>query len=89
MTSQKCKYAERCPVFSGELKEEDKPLFIYHNIFCKAGPRGWNACKRFNLYELGTDPGLSILPENNEPVEDIVPRIKGENSENEQHPGSD
>ncbi len=81
MTKQKCNYADQCPVFSGELKENDKPLFLYQNIFCLAGRRGWNACKRHNLYEMDIDPGSTVLPENNEPVEDLVRRLQNENSE--------
>ena len=75
MTKQKCNFIEQCPVFSGKLKEDDKPLFLYHNVFCLAGQKGWNACKRHNLYELDVDPGDAILPENNEPVEDLVGRL--------------
>lgn len=76
MAKQKCNYAEKCPVFSGELKEDEKPTFLYHNIFCKAGYRGWNACKRYNIYELGITPDVAILPENNEPVEVLMKRTE-------------
>jgi len=80
MTKQKCNYADRCPVFSGELKEDDKPLFLYHNIFCLSGRRGWNACKRHNLYEMNIDPGKKILPENNDPLEELSDKLSDHNT---------
>lgn len=80
MAQNKCKYAEKCPVYAGALKEADKPVFLYHNVFCLAGSKGWHACKRYHVYEEGIDPTESTLPENNEPVEDIIKHLRENNT---------
>jgi hypothetical protein len=75
MRKEKCKYADECPVFEGKVKKTDKPLFLYHNIFCYAGSRGFNACKRYQVYELGVNPPISLLPENEETLEKIITKL--------------
>jgi hypothetical protein len=72
MGNIKCKYSTTCPVFQGTLKEEDKPSFVSRNIFCNRGFKGWNACKRFHVYELGVDPPKDLLPGNRDSIENIL-----------------
>lgn len=76
MAIRKCKYTTSCPVFNGTLKEQDKPSFMYQNVFCNRGRDGWNACKRFHVYELGVDPPKDLLPGNSESVEHILSKNK-------------
>ena len=76
MGNRKCKYSATCPIFIGTLKEEDKPTFMYKNIFCNRGVRGWNACKRFQVYEVNVDPPKDLLPGNSDNVETILSRNK-------------
>ncbi len=72
MGNGKCKYSNSCPVFQETLKEEGKPSFIYRNVFCNRGTDGWNACKRFHIYELDIDPPKDLLPGNSDGIENIV-----------------
>lgn len=76
MLSRKCKYATSCPVFNGTLKEQDKPSFMYRNVFCHSEKGGWNTCKRFHIYELGNDPPQDLLPGNRESIEHILSNNK-------------
>ena len=72
MSNKKCQYASTCPVFFGALKDEDKPSFIYRNVFCNRGSSGWNACKRFQVYELGIEPPKELLPGSKEKIESFI-----------------
>ena len=76
MANRKCKYSSSCPVFKGTLKEKDKASFMYRNVFCNRGNNGWNACKRFHVYELDIDPPLELLPGSQESIERIISQKK-------------
>ncbi|MBC8488199.1 MAG: hypothetical protein H8D45_19395, partial [Bacteroidetes bacterium] len=71
----KCKYVGVCPVYNGKLKEKDKPAFLYRNVFCERGYKGWNACKRYLVAQYNIEPPDYLLPEDKETTEDIVTRI--------------
>jgi hypothetical protein len=64
-----CKYAEKCIVFKKGIPESDQPKYLIHNVFCKRGFKGWEACKRFEMYKMNIEPTDAILPGNDEPVE--------------------
>ncbi|MCD4697236.1 MAG: hypothetical protein K8S16_13445 [Bacteroidales bacterium] len=72
----KCKYADQCLIYKKATKDIDKPDFLVLNVFCKRGFKGWNACKRFKIYELGTDPPKDLLPGNSDSIENILSKNK-------------
>jgi len=43
----RCRFAEECPIFKGELKVSETPLPIFRNVFCNRGMKGWKNCDRF------------------------------------------
>lgn len=47
----RCRFADDCPIFSGELKVNQTPLPIHRNVFCNRGMKGWKNCERFNELE--------------------------------------
>jgi hypothetical protein len=57
-----CKYAKDCSVYNNENNNIKKPIFLVRNVFCNRGPKGWNNCKRFLLYEQGEDVPDSMTP---------------------------
>ena len=76
MANRKCKYSSSCPVYKGALKERNKPSFMYKNVFCERGMDGWNACKRFHVYEMGFDPPNDLFPGNSDSIEHILSKNK-------------
>ncbi len=43
----RCRFADSCPIFKGELKVSETPLPIHRNVFCNRGMKGWKNCERF------------------------------------------
>jgi len=76
MGNRKCKYAEKCIVYTDSEKVTGNPEFLVHNVFCNRGFKGWNACKRYQIYELDIDPPKDLLPGNIESIEDILSKNK-------------
>ena len=72
MNNRKCKYAGVCPVFNGKLNEKDKPTFMYRNIFCERGNKGWNACKRYQVAQYNIDLPENLFPGDSRTIEEIV-----------------
>ncbi len=66
--ADKCKYAEKCIIYKKVPKEFDQPKFLIHNVFCHRGYKGWNACKRYQVYETNNEPSDDILPGNSERI---------------------
>lgn len=57
-----CKYAEKCIIFKNGIQDSDQPKYLIHNVFCKRGFKGWEACKRYKMYEINIEPSNDILP---------------------------
>lgn len=70
--ADKCKYAEKCIIFNKGIPGRDQPKYLIHNVFCKRGYKGWDACKRHKMYEVNIEPMDDILPGNDEPVETLA-----------------
>jgi len=70
--AKNCQYAEKCIIFEKGIPESDQPKYLIHNIFCTRGYKGWEACKRYKMYEMNIEPLDDIFPGNDEPVETIA-----------------
>ena len=46
-----CKYARECPLFQGTDYKEELPHFLYKNVFCMRGYKGWKNCIKFEEFE--------------------------------------
>ncbi|PTN05944.1 hypothetical protein [Mangrovibacterium marinum] len=55
---QRCPHANQCPVFAGKHKTPGLPLFLYRNVFCHRGQKGWDNCQQYKEFE---------IPENQKP----------------------
>ncbi|SHF26527.1 hypothetical protein SAMN05444274_104228 [Mariniphaga anaerophila] len=46
-----CKHSGKCSVYQNKNSKVSNNIFIVKNVFCNRGPKGWNNCKRFRMYE--------------------------------------
>ncbi len=67
-----CPKTEKCPLFQGEMLVSKKAQDIYMRIFCKAGEKGRNRCRRFQLVKEGFNPASDIMPNDDRTVDDII-----------------
>lgn len=67
-----CKNYEKCPIYSGILKDKTTTAAGYRRQFCDAGQSGWTKCKRYQVKEAtGTCPA-NLLPNSFKSLEDII-----------------
>lgn len=69
MADQICPKAEKCPVFN--VIEGTMLQMSYKNLFCKAGPQAYQACKRFQLSERHGIVPEDLLPNDERHVDEI------------------
>ncbi len=67
-----CPKTEKCPLFQGEMLASKKAQEIYMRIYCTAGEKGRNRCKRFMLVKEGYKPAPDIMPNDDRTVEQII-----------------
>jgi len=67
-----CPKYEKCPLFNGEILTSEKATEIYKKIYCKAGEKGRNRCKRFMLVKEGYKPSHDLMPNDERSVEQII-----------------
>ena len=58
----RCKYAEECPVYSGETEVDQMPLHLLRNVFCNRGNKGWKNCSRFLMLEQDQEVTDAVNP---------------------------
>lgn len=44
----RCKFASKCPVYRGNNNNIKIPHFLYKNIYCNRGIKGWSYCYTYN-----------------------------------------
>lgn len=69
---QICKNFEKCPIYSGVLKDKEVATLSYKKQYCEAGPVGWNKCKRFLVKEKSGKCPPELLPNSFKSVDDII-----------------
>lgn len=47
----RCKYANECPVYLAKSYNGDIPHYLFKNIYCNRGKKGWINCDTYNAYE--------------------------------------
>jgi hypothetical protein len=70
-----CKNYEKCPIYSGILKDKATTAQGYKKQFCDAGEAGWSKCKRFLVKEATGKCPADLLPNSFKSVEDIISTI--------------
>jgi len=53
---QKCEYTDDCTVFNSKEETNGTPVYIYRNVFCNRGYKGWKNCEQYIEYKLNTIP---------------------------------
>lgn len=67
-----CKNFEKCPIYSGILKNMEFTARAYRVQYCDAGYDGWKTCKRYQVKErVGKCPD-GLLPNSKKSVDEII-----------------
>jgi hypothetical protein len=67
-----CKNFEKCPIYSGVLKDRNVTSKVLRIQFCDAGERGWQSCKRYMVKEKAGKCPPDLLPNNPKSIEVII-----------------
>lgn len=59
---QICKNYEKCPIYSGILRDKEITAKGYKKQYCEAGESGWSNCRRFQVKELTGKCPPDLLP---------------------------
>ncbi len=62
MEQDLCPKHANCPLFRGEMLASKKAQEIYMRLYCEAGEKGRNRCKRFILSEAGEAVPHNLMP---------------------------
>lgn len=57
-----CKNYEKCPIYTGVLKDKTVTSAVYKKQYCEAGEKGWNSCKRYLVKEATGKCPPDLLP---------------------------
>lgn len=47
---KRCRFATECPIYNGKIEIDKMPKYLYRNVFCERGEKGWNNCKQYSEY---------------------------------------
>ena len=72
---KKCKYFEKCPIYSGVLIGKESKANNYKKVYCETD-EGWNNCKRFIVKEQTGRCPFDLLPNSFKEIEDIIKEMK-------------
>ena len=67
-----CQNYEKCPIYSGVLKDMSFTSGAYKQTYCDAGSQGWNQCKRYQVKARTGKCPPDLLPNSKKTVEEIA-----------------
>ena len=68
-----CTKYKSCPIFSGEAFKRSNSADIYKKLFCNAGKKKYEQCKRFIVSEkIGKPAPNYIMPNSSKSIEEII-----------------
>lgn len=67
-----CPKTEKCPLFIGEMLASKKAQEIYMRLYCTAGEKGRNRCKRFMIVQKGKKPSDDIMPNDDRSLDELL-----------------
>lgn len=67
-----CPKTNTCPLFQGDMLASEKAQEIYMRLYCTAGEKGRNRCKRFMMVKEGYKPADDIMPNDERTVKQII-----------------
>jgi hypothetical protein len=68
----KCENFEKCPIYTGVLKDKTITAQGYRKQFCEAEERGWLKCKRYIVKQQTGKCPPDLLPNSFKSVEEII-----------------
>ena len=72
MENTLCKNYEKCPIYTGILKDKAATLASYKRQYWEAGEQGWLACKRYLVKEKAGKCPPDLLPNATKSVDEII-----------------
>jgi len=67
-----CVNYEKCPIYSGVLKDKTMTAAGYRKQYCEAGDKGWSMCKRYLVKDATGKCPPDLLPNSFKTVEEII-----------------
>ncbi len=67
-----CKNYQKCPIYSGLLKDIKMASAAYRRYYCDAGESGWGTCRRYQVKEKVGKVPEGLLPNSHQTVEQII-----------------
>lgn len=67
-----CKNFEKCPIYTGILKDKTMTSAGYKKQYCDAGEKGWLSCKRYQVKEASGKCPPDLLPNSFLSVDEII-----------------
>jgi hypothetical protein len=67
-----CPSAEKCPIFTGVLKDKNFTTKAYKSQYCKAGENERLKCRRWQVKQKYGKTPDNLLPNSNKTVEEIA-----------------
>ncbi len=71
-----CKNYQKCPIYSGVLKDINMASKAYRAYYCDAGEKGWGTCKRYMVKEKVGKVPEGLLPNSHMTVDEIIRRYQ-------------
>lgn len=71
-----CKNFEKCPIYSGILKDKAMTAAGYRKLYCEAGEQGWKMCKRYLVKDAAGKCPPDLLPNSFRTVEEIISEMQ-------------
>ncbi|MGC8824005.1 MAG: hypothetical protein ACP5PZ_05345 [Bacteroidales bacterium] len=68
----RCEYSEKCPIYSGILKDYAVTSINCRKLYCEAGEAGWSLCKRYQVRKRAGRVPDDLLPNSYKTVEEII-----------------
>jgi len=67
-----CKNFEKCPIYTGLLKDKVVTSAVYRKQYCDAGEKSWSQCKRYQVKEATGKCPPDLLPNSKRSVSEIA-----------------
>ena len=72
----KCKNHDKCPIFDGILIDKTMTAANYRRVYCEAGEKAWQSCKRYQVKEQTGMCPPDLLPNSTQSIYLIIQEMK-------------
>ena len=68
-----CPKSEKCPIFQGGVLKRKESEKTYRNLYCNAGTKKYETCKRYIVAEkIGKPAPIKVLPNCSKDIDEIL-----------------